>query len=111
MHLQSSVQLTLGFHTQRLVSVLLLECHMWSAVPISACTGGESVVALQMSCSLAATDQCLGQGWTGCKYRFSSLWYDPTSYRSSLPPLVPGAQSVRPFSLLKKSVLLSIILL
>ena len=71
------------------VSVLLSQCHEWSAGPISAClrrelrgcfrsefcAGGESVAAPRVNCSLATIHRRWARGWTGHKYRFSSLRY------------------------------------
>jgi len=76
--------------------VLLSECHEWSAAPISAClrrgprsyfrseccTGGESMAAPRVNCFLAPIHQRRAQGWTGRKYRFSSLRCGPTGNRT-----------------------------
>ena len=74
------------------VSVLLSECNEWPVAPISAClrlvphgcfgseccTGGESMAAPRVNCSLAPTQLCRARGWTGRKYRFSSFRHDLT---------------------------------
>jgi len=54
------------------------------------CIYGESVAAPRVKLSLAPNHQRQTRGWTGRKSVFSSLLYDPTSFR--LPPSLAPVQ-------------------
>jgi len=102
--------LKVQFHLY-LVSVHLLECRKWSAVPISAClrcgprscfhneccTGCKSMAASHLNCSFALThDPSMPS--TGCKYHFFCVRFDPVKNRT-LPSSIGGTcQPTVPYS-------------
>jgi len=88
--------------------LLFLECHEWSAAPISArlgqgvrgyfrgecCIGGKSTAAPRVNRFLAPTHQRRAWDCTGRKHRFTNLWYDPTGNLNIRTSLVARAQYV-----------------
>jgi len=59
--------------------------------PIECYTASDSMAAPRMN--LAPTHQRQARGWTGRKYRFSSLQYDPTGSDRTHPTRFGGACS------------------